>query len=126
MGKLEEIFRFIDKKNSASDFKFWDLKEKRVIELSLKTIQKKTRQLPCYAGLLEGTLYSNGDVAFCEFTKPFGNVRDFGFNFHKLWNSDQANGARKLITKCSCIHSCTLGTALHLNDPGIVNEALMR
>lgn len=123
---LENVFRLIKEKNDASFFKFWGFKEQRIIDASLRTMERKSRQLPCYAGALEGILYSNGDVAFCEFTKPFGNLKSVDYDLGVMWNSTKANETRRLITHCACIHSCALGTSLHLNDPVIVNEALMK
>ncbi len=122
---LEEVFRLIARKNISSPYKFWGLKQKRIIEASLEILKTGTGKLPCYAGALEGVIYSDGDVAFCEFTKAIGNLKERDYNFYNIWNSDRANRVRELIKKCFCIHSCALGTSLLLNDPEIVNEALL-
>lgn len=74
----------------------------------LEIIEKRKRIVPCLAGKVDGVIYPSGDVALCEYTKPFENLRDFSLNFEKLWNSDKANERRKQITQCVCAHPCNL------------------
>ena len=40
--------------------------------------------------------------------KPFGNIKDYNFDFMKLWNNDKGNETRKWIkdTKCNCHYEC--------------------
>ena len=74
----------------------------------LEIIEKRKKIVPCLAGRIDGVLYPSGEVALCEYTKPFGNLRDFSLNFEKLWNSDEANERRKQVSQCVCAHSCNL------------------
>ena len=77
-------------------------------EYLLEIIEKRKRIVPCLAGKVDGVIYPSGDVALCEYTKPFGNLRDFSLNFQRLWNSSKANERRKQITQCVCTHPCNL------------------
>ena len=79
---------------------------------TLRIIEEKKRIIPCYAGSLEGVIYSNGDVAICELTKPFDNLKEANYDFYKIWNSEKANRIRSLTRSCACIHGCNLTTAL--------------
>lgn len=74
----------------------------------LEIMEKRKRIVPCLAGKVDGVLYPSGDVALCEYTKPFGNLRDFSLDFERLWNSSEADKRRKQISQCVCAHPCNL------------------
>lgn len=103
---------------------FWPPFQQTVMEYSLKILKERRKVLECFAGRLEGVIYPNGDVALCEFTKPFANVRDFGYDFNKLWRSARALDARKSIKSCYCLHSCNISTALGY-DSGFLYREMM-
>lgn len=86
----------------------------------MEMIRTQKEQYPCVtAGQAVGVVYSNGDVAHCEFTLPFANLADFDFDFQKLWHSDAANERREGIKKCYCIHGCFHGKAVEYSLKGI-------
>lgn len=84
--------------------------------IALKIMQKiyaKPRYVSrCPAGALFGVIYSNGDVYPCEILsdRKLGNVRDYDFDFMKLWRGQAATAARKFIkdTDCNCTYECAL------------------
>jgi AdoMet-dependent heme synthase len=77
-------------------------------EATLEILKSKNKVMNCVAGKFDGVVYPNGDVTFCEFIKPYGNLRETNYNFSKLWNSEKANKIRTKINGCACIHSCNL------------------
>lgn len=64
------------------------------------------------AGRTIGVIYSEGAVAACEFTTPFANLKDFGYDLGALWASKEADDRRDRITGCSCTHTCFVLTSL--------------
>jgi|SRR3989344_7832794 len=75
---------------------FTELKENRFIA-------------PCHAGSALGVIHANGDVYPCEILDMrIGNVRDYNYDFLRLWNSKQAENTRKYIRKikCHCSFEC--------------------
>jgi MoaA/NifB/PqqE/SkfB family radical SAM enzyme len=82
----------------------------------------------CAAGSLGGVIYSDGRVFPCEMLEePLGNVREFDFDFPKLWNSPRADEVRALIqdTKCLCTQECFLSVSLLIQPrywPDMVRE----
>jgi MoaA/NifB/PqqE/SkfB family radical SAM enzyme len=58
------------------------------------------------AGRTIGTIYSDGAVAACEFTKPFAHLADYDFDLGALWHAPEAEARRDAITGCHCCHSC--------------------
>jgi radical SAM protein with 4Fe4S-binding SPASM domain len=86
---------------------------KRIIRFKIisKMVKEQRCQVPCYAGRVSAILYSKGDVFPCELLdKKMGNIRDFDYDFKKIWFSRKANYIREYIkrTKCYCTHECVL------------------
>lgn len=68
-------------------------------------------QMPCYAGNLSGVMYPEGEVCPCEIlddSHKIGNIRDFNYDFRRLWLSQKAKNEVKFIrgTNCFCTHEC--------------------
>ncbi|MBW8041928.1 MAG: radical SAM protein [Planctomycetes bacterium] len=63
------------------------------------TLQQQ-QVIPCLAGILSAVVYANGDVSFCEFSKPSGNLRKRGF--FEIWHSPEAEQLRRDIKKKRC------------------------
>lgn len=122
---LEKLFAQINEKNLKSPYRFWSERQQEKIRLSLKMMKEKKKQLPCYAGLIDGVLYANGDVALCELTQPLGNMKYFNYDFERIWKSKQADDFRSKIKKCFCIHGCNLTTSMMFN-PDIILSTIKK
>ncbi len=108
LGKLHRVNKIINEsisENANALLSKIDIIKRQYL---LEIIEKRKRMVPCLAGKVDGVIYPSGDVALCEYTKPFGNLRDFSLNFERLWNSSKANERRKQITQCACAHPCNL------------------
>jgi len=81
---------------------------RRVISDILETGKKQTQ---CFAARFGGVLQSNGEVLPCELLdKSMGNIRDYNYDFSKIWSGSKADEVRKLIrdTNCFCTYECFL------------------
>jgi len=112
------------RKGNFSSVEFLSEIEQAKMYTTLCILEEKKRVIPCYAGNLEGVIYSNGDVAVCELTRPFGNLRKANYDFYQLWHSDEANWMRSMTRTCACIHDCNLTTALRF-QPEILYSTIM-
>jgi MoaA/NifB/PqqE/SkfB family radical SAM enzyme len=73
--------------------------------LIAKTQETHEAQLTCYAGTAGGVIYDEGTVSSCENLEPVGNLRDYGWNFQKLWFSPAMQARReKAAAGCFCTH----------------------
>ncbi len=85
---------------------------KRIIrpKLIAKTVRERKYQIPCYAGTLGGAMFADGEVLACELQteRILGNVRDYDYDFKKIWLSDKGNEVRTWIhdEKCFCTYEC--------------------
>jgi MoaA/NifB/PqqE/SkfB family radical SAM enzyme len=73
--------------------------------LIAKTQEDQKAQMTCYAGTAGGVIYDEGTVSSCENLEPVGNLRDFDWNFQKLWLSPAMKARRKKAADgCFCTH----------------------
>lgn len=111
--------------------------------LSRKAIEDVANGRPsdihCLAGAKIGVLYSDGEVALCEMLEEklpdgsadsrLGNVREAGYDFYRVWHSDNTRRCREWIreTNCSCTHECFLTASIvfgKANYPALAREWL--
>lgn len=81
----------------------------------VKSILKDKKQaIPCYAGIASCHIVPNGDVwACCIKAERMGNLKEVGFDFNKIWNSEKAKIIRKDIKSENCF--CALANASYTN-----------
>jgi MoaA/NifB/PqqE/SkfB family radical SAM enzyme len=73
--------------------------------LIARTQETQQAQLTCYAGTAGGVIYDEGTVSSCEILAPVGNLRDYDWNFRKLWFSPGMQARReKAADGCFCTH----------------------
>jgi MoaA/NifB/PqqE/SkfB family radical SAM enzyme len=73
--------------------------------LIAKTVETQRAQMKCYAGTAGGVIYDEGTVSSCENLPPIGNLRDYNWNFRKLWFSAAMQARRKKAADgCFCTH----------------------
>jgi MoaA/NifB/PqqE/SkfB family radical SAM enzyme len=73
--------------------------------LIAKTQETQQAQLTCYAGTAGGVIYDEGTVSSCENLEPVGNLREYDWNFQKLWLSPAMQARRKKAADgCFCTH----------------------
>ena len=63
----------------------------------------------CHAGSLFGIIGADGSVRPCEILdRPLGNLRDYDFDFMRLWHDQPAQEAKDWIkdTNCNCTYEC--------------------
>jgi MoaA/NifB/PqqE/SkfB family radical SAM enzyme len=73
--------------------------------LIAKSQEEQKAQMTCYAGTAGGVIYDEGTVSSCENLAPIGNLRDFDWNFQKLWLSPAMKERRKKAADgCFCTH----------------------
>ena len=121
LQEIKEAYSLLKKLSDESEFHFWSPRQQRIWELSIEMLENQKSEVPCYARFMESVLFENGDVSFCELSKPFGNIRLFDYDFRKIWRSDEADKMRKSISRCSCIHGCNLTTGLAFEPESVIS-----
>ena len=85
-------------------------------QLAIGIMKEKRQVIPCYAGISNAHMTPYGDIWPCctlGYEKSMGNLREFGYNFHKLWNSALAGQIRREIKAGQCY--CPLANQAYSN-----------
>ena len=86
--------------------------------------KENKKRVPCLAGRAMTVIYSNGEVSVCEMLNPFANLKDYNFDFHKLWDSKKADKVRASIKNCFCTHGCFIGPSEVYYPPFLFKKLL--
>jgi MoaA/NifB/PqqE/SkfB family radical SAM enzyme len=76
-------------------------------DLAIEELKQKKQIIPCYAGFASCQITPYGDVWPCctlAYEAIMGNLRDFNYNFKKLWRLNQSSEIRTRIKEglCNC------------------------
>lgn len=72
---------------------------------SAKVMTNRKRYVPCYAGISNAHINPWGGLWICNvqaFKKEIGNLRDYNYNFKKIWCSKEANKIRGWVKGNHC------------------------
>jgi len=92
-----------------------------------RVYRNHTTLFPCYAGKLICVIDSLLNVRPCEVLEVnMGNLREFNYNFKKLWFSAKSEEVRGMIKKnnCTCTHECFLQINMLFNLKWIIKILL--
>ena len=84
----------------------------------------------CPSASIFGVIDCDGAVHPCEILdKPLGNLKDFGYDFLKLWRNEQSLSVKKWIkdTKCHCTYECAMTYNVMSNyqyQPRLIKKAI--
>jgi len=136
--KYEEFHRALERDNKALilsgyyKMPFSDvLNAKRIVRprIIANTVRQNRYQIPCFAGTLGGAMFSRGQVLPCEVRpdRMIASVRDYDYDFRKVWYSQRADEMRRDIrdTKCFCTYECFLTVNILFNPlvlPSVFKE----
>ncbi|MBI4043499.1 MAG: radical SAM protein [Candidatus Diapherotrites archaeon] len=97
--------------------RFANLAHDFIMDTNLKCLEEERQIIPCLGGQAHCVVYPNGTVGSCEMLPPIGNLRDYGFDFKKLWFDHQAKTQRESIQRgdCHCTHGCVLQDSMVFN-----------
>jgi len=88
---------------------FWRAGYEFTYDAQLRNYANHTKwKMPCTAGQTSMVIDYNGDVRVCELRKPIGNLRKYGMDFEKFWESmDRKKEVRQVkADQCFCTHIC--------------------
>jgi len=85
-------------------------------DLAIKILDQRRQVIPCYGGLSNAHMTPYGDIWACctlGYDKPMGSLRDFGYDFARLWSSPQADEVRRFIHDRNC--HCPMANQMYSN-----------
>jgi MoaA/NifB/PqqE/SkfB family radical SAM enzyme len=77
-------------------------------DLYVDISEQKKQVVPCDAWKNNAVIDALGNVQICELRYVIGNLKDYDFDFRKLWNSEKAEKLKESIKRkeCFCTHGC--------------------
>lgn len=85
-------------------------------DIASKILETNTQVIPCYAGVSNVHINYDGGVWPCcvlGYEHEMGNLRDYDYNFQKLWHSEKAQEVRTFIRNKNC--ACPLANQSYSN-----------
>ena len=85
-------------------------------QLAIQILKTNRQIIPCYAGISNAHLSPYGDIWPCctlGYENSMGNLRDYNYDFQKLWHSIEANNVRDYIKNKNC--ACPLANQAYSN-----------
>jgi len=94
-------------------------------DLVVEILKQKTQVIQCYGGITNVHVNAKGEVWPCcvlGYSKPMGNLRDYDFEFKRLWHSKQAKIVRKFIheKRCACPLANQSYSNILLHTPSLI------
>lgn len=86
-------------------------------DLAGKILAENRQIIPCYAGISNVHINYDGGVWPCcvlGYDQEMGNLRDYNYDFQKLWHSNKAYAVRKYIKDSNC--ACPLANQAYSNE----------
>lgn len=79
-----------------------------------RILRDKTQVIPCFSGVTSAQISPDGHIwSCCVKAKSFGNLRDYNYNFKKIWFTKKMDIERKSIKNKECY--CPLANASYTN-----------
>lgn len=83
-------------------------------EIVKRTLREHRQVIPCMAGVASAQIAPNGDVwSCCIRAESMGNLRDYDYDFGRVWRSARADEMRRSIKAGECY--CPLANASYTN-----------
>lgn len=85
--------------------------------------EKTEWSFPCTAGETVAVIDYNGDVRACELLDKFASLKDFEYDFSKLWNNNERQEELAKIDggkACWCTHVCFIHNSLQHSQKGLL------
>ncbi len=86
-------------------------------DIAGRILAEKRQVIPCYAGVSNVHINFDGGVWPCcvlGYAQEMGNLRDYDYDFQKLWHSEKANEVRRYIRGRNC--ACPLANQAYSNE----------
>ncbi len=124
---IDRLLKIISEKNFAGLAKVTEGFRIEYYKMVKKWLREKRQIIPCYAAIASCQISSWGEVwPCCVRGDNLGNLRDYNYDFFKIWFGEKAKEVRESIKNKEC--SCPLANASYTNmflDPGTVVKVFL-
>jgi len=111
---IDRLMAYVESKRYKGMAKITEAFRIEYYKLVKRILDEQDQVIPCYAGWASAQIYANGTVwPCCVRADDLGNLRDYGYDFSKIWFGDKIKEVRRSIAAKEC--HCPLANASYTN-----------
>lgn len=108
LDKYQQLIKQVLKSRTINNNKYYKAIYSYYHKIALGILRERKQLIPCRISSFLPVVDAMGNVYHCELLPTIGNLRDYDYDFLKIWQSNKAKQQRKDISdkKCHCTHFC--------------------
>ena len=111
---IETLLDHLDEQRLSGIANVTQAFRRQYYDIVKRTLRERRQVVPCMAGVASAQIAPNGDVwSCCIRAESMGNLRDYDYDFGRVWRSAKANELRRSIKAGECY--CPLANASYTN-----------
>jgi MoaA/NifB/PqqE/SkfB family radical SAM enzyme len=111
---IDRLIAYVESKQYKGVSKITEAMRVEYYKLVKRILDSQDQVIDCYAGWVSAQIYSNGTVwPCCVRADDLGNLRDFDYDFKKIWFGQKIKEVRRSIAAKEC--HCPLANASYTN-----------
>lgn len=111
---IDRLIAYVESKQYKGVSKITEAMRVEYYKLVKRILDSQDQVIDCYAGWVSAQIYANGTVwPCCVRADDLGNLRDFDYDFKKIWFGEKIKEVRRSIAAKEC--HCPLANASYTN-----------
>ena len=111
---IDRLTAYVESKQYTGVSKITEAFRVEYYKLVKRILDEEDQVIDCYAGWASAQIYADGTVwPCCVRADDLGNLRDYGYDFRKIWFGDKIKAVRRSIANKECY--CPLANASYTN-----------
>jgi MoaA/NifB/PqqE/SkfB family radical SAM enzyme len=111
---IDRLIAYVESKQYKGVAKITEAMRVEYYKLVKRILDSQDQVIDCYAGWVSAQIYANGTVwPCCVRADDLGNLRDFDYDFKKIWFGEKIKEVRRSIAAKEC--HCPLANASYTN-----------
>ncbi|MCP4426487.1 MAG: radical SAM protein [Chloroflexi bacterium] len=111
---IDRLMAYVNSKRYKGVAKITEAFRIEYYKLVKRILDEERQIIPCYAGWASAQIYADGTVwPCCVRADDVGNLRDYDYDFKRIWFGDKIKEARRSIAANEC--HCPLANAAYTN-----------
>ncbi|MCO5194658.1 MAG: radical SAM protein [Anaerolineae bacterium] len=111
---IDKLMAYVEKRSYTGTARITEAFRIEYYKLVKRILDEEDQVIPCYAGWASAQIYADGTVwPCCVRADDLGNLRDYDYDFGRIWFGDKIKEVRRSIAAKEC--HCPLANASYTN-----------
>jgi MoaA/NifB/PqqE/SkfB family radical SAM enzyme len=111
---IDRLIAYVESKQYKGVARITEAMRVEYYKLVKRILDSQDQAIDCYAGWVSAQIYANGTVwPCCVRADDLGNLRDYDYDFKKIWFGEKIKEVRRSIAAKEC--HCPLANASYTN-----------